>query len=463
MTPLQILLILRAHYKVALAAVVLSVSVGVALSFLLPKRYVAAATLVVDFRDPLAAQTGQSAFPGYMATQAEIIESDRVAMGVIKALALDQNPGVKQQWQEDTGGKGRIDEWFSNALRRGLSVAPSPKSAMIEIAYTASDPAFAALIANTFARVYIDTNIDLKTDPARQYAHWFGDQGKSARESLEKAQSALSKFHQEKGIVAKDEQLDAEMAVLSALTQQLTTAQLQSVEARTKEHASVDSLPEVTQNSAILGMRTDIARQEAKLEEAGRNLGKNHPQYQRMETEINALKAKLDTEKQLAATGFSTTRSVSSSREAEIRAAISAQKKKLLELKADRDQLAVLQRDVDAAQSAYDNVSRRFNQMSLESQITQTNVSVLNPATEPLLPTSPNIPKIMVASLLGGVLLAGAAVYLLEMINRRVRCVDDLSDMLQVPVLAVLEPPKQPRRLLMLPNKKELLKLPYAS
>ena len=154
---------------------------------------------------------------------------------------------------------------------------------------------------------------------------------------------------------------------------------------------------------------------------------------------------------------------MSSSREAEIRAAISAQKKKLLELKADRDQLAVLQRDVDAAQSAYDNVSRRFNQMSLESQITQTNVSVLNPATEPLLPTSPNIPKIMVASLLGGVLLAGAAVYLLEMINRRVRCVDDLSDMLQVPVLAVLEPPKQPRRLLMLPNKKELLKLPYAS
>ena len=140
----------------------------------------------------------------------------------------------------------------------------------------------------------------------------------------------------------------------------------------------------------------------------------------------------------------------------ELTVAIEAQKKKLIELKAVRDQLAVLQRDVDFAQSAYDGVSKRYNQTSLESQITQTNLSILSPATAPLLPTSPNIPKVLLGSLLAGILLGAGTAYGLEMLNRRIRCVEDLADMLQLPVLAVIEQPKQPKKLLFLRRKPPL-------
>ncbi len=130
------------------------------------------------------------------------------------------------------------------------------------------------------------------------------------------------------------------------------------------------------------------------------------------------------------------------------RRAIAAQKKKILQLRSERDQLAVLQRDVDAAQSAYDAVTRRFNQTSLESQLTQTNVSVLNPAVEPSAPSSPNFKKNMALTVLLGLMLSGGVAFLLELINRRVRSADDLAQMLQLPVLAIIEGPRKRSRLL---------------
>jgi hypothetical protein len=48
------------------------------------------------------------------------------------------------------------------------------------IAYTSEDPNFAAAAANAFAQSYIETSIELKTDPARQFARWFDEQGKVA-------------------------------------------------------------------------------------------------------------------------------------------------------------------------------------------------------------------------------------------------------------------------------------------
>ena len=200
------------------------------------------------------------------------------------------------------------------------------------------------------------------------------------------------------------------------------------------------------QNPAIVALRSDIARMEAKLSEASGNLGTNHPQYRRMQSELAEMKANLEAETRLVTSGIQTSGSVGKDKEAVIRAAIEAQKKKLLELKGDRDQLAVLQRDVDAAKQAYDAVTTRLNQASLESQATQANVSVLTPAIEPRTPSYPKpLRLILLVSILVGAAAGAAAAVGLEMLDRRVRSVDDLGEMLQVPVLGVIEDARRRR------------------
>ena len=448
MNPLQFLLILRARYKIALITLLVTVAASVAVILQLPKQYTATASVLVDVKspDPIAAML----MPSSLSTQVDIINSERVSRKVVRMLRLDESPLVKQQWTEATQGMGKLEVWLAQRLLRGLQVSPSRDSNILFITYRGGDPGFAAAIANTFAQAYIDTTIELKVEPARQYALWFGDQGKALRDNLEKSQTRLSEYQQQKGIVARDEQLDTETAKLNELSSQLTVVQAQTSDARSKQKSgtAADTLPEILQNPLISGLKSDIARQEAKLQEAAVNLDKNHPQYQRMQSEIAALKQKLEVETRHVTRGFSTSRTVGIDKEAELKSTIARQKEKLLELKTKRDQLAVLQRDVDAAKNAYDTVIARYNQTNLASQATQTNVSVLTQAVEPL---EPSFPKPLYTTLLMsiglGVVLAGGVAFMIEMFDKRVRSAHDLAEMLQLPVLGVVIRARRPSRL----------------
>lgn len=214
----------------------------------------------------------------------------------------------------------------------------------------------------------------MKVEPARQYARWFEEQGNALRDNLERAQNRLSEYQQKKGIVVNDERLDNETATLNELSTQLTIVQGQIADAGSKQRSGSagDTLPEVVQNPLIRNLKAEIARLEGK--ELSGNLGRNHPQYQRAESEIASLKQKLETETRKITSGFSTSRVVGKDKEAELRSAIEAQRRKILELKSQRADLAVLTNDVEAARKAFDAVSQRFTQTSLESQSTQANV-----------------------------------------------------------------------------------------
>jgi chain length determinant protein EpsF len=440
----QLLLALRARYKIALAVMLLTIAVGIPVVQHLPKQYTATTSLVVDVRspDPIASIM----MPSNMATQEDIIKSDRVARKVVKLLRLDENPTVQAQWRGATGGRGTLDVWLAELLQKRLVVAPFRRdSNIITIEYSAADPAFAASVANGFAQAYMETAVELKVDPAKQYARWFGEQGKALRENVEKAQARLSEYQQKKGIVARDESLDTETARLAQLTEQLTALQAETTGARSRQRvSSAGTLPEVMQSAVVQGLRSDIARQEARLKEMRVNLGSNHPQILRLQSEIQELKARLEAETRHVASSFSTTNSVGRDREKELLGAIEAQKKKLLALRSERDELAVLQRDVDAAKNAYEAVARRYTQTSLESQATQTNVFLLTPAVEPLEPSSPKVPKFTLMVVILGAALGFGAALGLELIDRRVRSVEDLAEMLQLPVLVVI--PRMPVR-----------------
>jgi succinoglycan biosynthesis transport protein ExoP len=433
----QYLLIFRARYRLALVVMLATVAIAVPVILTMPRQYSATTSMVVDIRspDPITALL----MPATMTTQEDIIKSARVAQKVISLLKLDQDPEQRERWQAD-GAKGSFEMWLAERVQRGLTINPTRRDAnTITIQYKAPDPRFAAAAANAFAEAYVEAMTEHKVEPAKQYARWFGEQGKSLRENLEAAEARLSEFLQKKGIVTKDETLDAETARLNELTSALTVVQAQTVDARSRQRAgAADALPELLGNTVVAGLRSDVARQEAKLKDASYNLGRNHPQYRSMEAELAELKARLAAETRHAASSFSAQRSVGSEKERELRAAIEAQKKKLLAIRNERDQLAVLQRDVDAAKNAYEAVEKRYTHTNIESQAAQTNVFLLRPATEPTEPSSPKpLRDTLGAILLGAVLGLGAA-WLLEASDRRVRCADDVSGLQEMPVLVVI-------------------------
>jgi chain length determinant protein EpsF len=471
MTFQQFLLILRARYKLATAILLCIVIFTLVVSLLLPKQYTASAAVVVDVRspDPIVGMVLPGlATPSYMATQIDIINSDRVARRVVKLLRMDESPVIREQWIESTDGEGDLIVWLADLLKQKLNVKPSRESNVINIDFTGNDAQFVAAVANAFAQAYIDVNLELKVEPARQQASWFEGQTKTLRDDLEKAKQALSAHQQEAGIVAIDERLDHEVAKLNDLSTQLTMVQAQTTDSSSKRRSgsAAETLPEVMQSPLVNSLKSDIARLEAKLQEASVNLGKNHPQTQRAQSEVASLKKKLAAEIQEISKGISTSYDVGKQKEGELREAMELQKKRVLELNGQRDQISVLQRDVEAAQRAFEGVSQRSTQTRLESLSAQTNIAALNPASVPTEPSRPKILLNVLISIFLGTILAVGIALMLELRNRLVRSPADILEIIDAPILVTmpfagssLTLPKAPRKLFRRKSAEQTLEL----
>jgi polysaccharide biosynthesis transport protein len=98
----------------------------------------------------------------------------------------------------------------------------------------------------------------------------------------------------------------------------------------------------------------------------------------------------------------------------------------------------VLQHNVDSAERAYDTALQRYISSQVDSRASQTNVAVLSAAAVPLQPYRPNIPLNLALAVVVGFGLGCALVAMLEKLNPRVRCAEDLAAAVQLPLLAVL-------------------------
>lgn len=444
MTFQQFLLILWARRKLALSIFGVTVLTTLVISLILPKEYTATTSLVVDVKspDPIAGMLMQGMMtPGYMATQIDIINSERVAKRVVKLLGFEKSAEAVAKWQEDGEGKGTLEGYYADFLQKKLDIKPSRESNVINVSFSGSDPQFAAAVANAFAQAYIDTSIEMKVEPARQYSAWFEERQKGLRANVEKAQARLSAYQQEKGIVVTDDRMmDNETARLNDLTMQLSAAQAQRADASSRQKSGTSELSlEVLQNPLIQNLKAEIARAESQLSQVSSNLGKNHPQVMQLEAQIDEQRQQLRQEIGRISGGNAVASKFGVVKQDELKNAIEEQKKRVLAMRAERDELSVLVNDVENARKAYDAVGQRMTQSSLEGQSQQTNVLVLSTATEPTKHSRPKVfLNVLVSIFLGGMLGVGAAL-VLELSQRRIRSAEDLAMALDLPVLAELD------------------------
>jgi len=445
----QFLYIMRARWNVALLILCLAVGVAIGVSLILPKQYTATATLVVDQTrpDPVAGTAvAGNPTPAFMATQVDVLKSDRVAQNVIRKIGLADEPSMRERWAKESQGEGNYDSWLVDRIQYWLEVKPSRDSNVISVSFKDGDPVRAAMVANVFVQSYLDVSLELRVDPARQYSTFFDTRAKELRANVERAQARLSAYQREKGVViASDGQLDVETARLNEISSQLVALQAVTAESSGRQYqaqaGAADRLQEVVNNPALAGLRGDITRAEAKLQELNSRLGENHPQVVEAKASISSLRTRLDTETRRVTGSLGVSNSINRQREAEIRTALEVQRARVLRIRTAREEGAVLVRDMDAAQRAYEAVLSRLSQSSLESQTTQSQAYVLAQAVPPFAPSSPNLLRNAVLSIVIGTVLAIAAAILLEYVDRRVRTDDEISEVLGLPLLGILPKP----------------------
>src|SRR4051812_16697631 len=148
---------LRARLGIFALVLLVTVLVTAVVSVLLPKKYVATASLLGDARDEQslsAPGTTLTSRLGYLQTQADVIMSQKVARKVVRDLKLSESKELKAEWESDTGGKGSFEDWLADNLTKNLKVDIGGGS-IINVMFTASNPGYAATAANAYAKAYM--------------------------------------------------------------------------------------------------------------------------------------------------------------------------------------------------------------------------------------------------------------------------------------------------------------------
>lgn len=444
----QYLLALQARRKVFLLVFAAIIVAAALVAVIVPKRYDATATVLLDARDEQQIAPGRDSprgRAGWIYTQMDLVSSGKVAGRVVRDLKLSQQSDWREAYEKDTGGAGTMENWIADQLLLKVKVDSGASNVLI-IKYSSDNAQRSAQYANAFAKAYLDTALELRTEPSREAAVWFEEQLKGMRSEITHAQGKLISFQKEKGILGVDERMDIEYARLTEISTQLNAQKNATIDAQTRYKQAADTLtngssaelPEVLSNGYIVTVKTALQAAEARLEEQSQVMGANHPVYQRTLAEVQGLKERLALETKKVIAGLGNTAEQGKRREAELKAAYDAQSERIMKMKDTRVDLAVLTRDVDNAQKAYDGAIGRFTQIKLESNARQTNLAMLTPAVEPLKPAQPKVGLILALALVLGGLLAAGVVYLLEMMDRRVRSRSDLETRLALPTLGRL-------------------------
>jgi uncharacterized protein involved in exopolysaccharide biosynthesis len=232
---------------------------------------------------------------------------------------------------------------------------------------------------------------------------------------------------------------------------QARTSELQSrkdlLAATLKQGGSSESLEEVLSSPVIQSLKSELAKAEANFAELSKRIDINHPQYKQSKAEVDSLQQKIHSEVKMVLNSIAGGVASSNQHDKIIANAFAEQKAKVLELKQQHDEIRVLNREVENAQRIYDAALQRAVQSRMESEMRQTNTAVLNPAVLPQKPAKPRVLINMILSVfLGGMLGMGSALAA-ELMDRRVRSAFDISELLAVPVFAVISlPASKPNR-----------------
>lgn len=481
-------LILQTKVRLIVGILAAALLLAGTITYTTPKTYKATASLNFEFSAGPVDSLGRSVLSGetYISTQQGIIESQAVAKEVenslteyerdrliaaldarrsaidalrsaitspIRGLFSDKNKpapetGVRQGGETEALQVKSPYNWLTRAIGYDLSVEPVFNSRIVSIAYWSTDRQIAALMANKYAEAYIATNLQMMIDPARKSKVWFDEQLKSLRQRLEEAQSKLTAYQQKEGIVSSDERLDTETSRLQNLSGQLVTAQQTTRNAVTQQQklkevldsgASLMTLQAVFDNPVVQRLKGEVRSIETKIVENSHNLGNNHPRMKQLNSELFGARKRLKSAIQTITDGITNAADLSRERENDLKLALDAQKKLVLDLKNQHDRIAVIQREVESAQTTYNAALNQLNTTSMQSMVDQTNVSIVDRATVPRKHSSPRIMVNLTIGLLGGLLLGIGVAVFMDVFVRKVHSTDDLMGELGVPLLGHLK------------------------
>jgi capsular exopolysaccharide synthesis family protein len=429
-----------------LGAVALGLAGALVMTLMMTPLYRAQATLEinppsVEVMEGEKERQGQREDARFLATQYGLLESRSLASRVAQDMNLAANAAFVPQ-EADRAVRQKI---AVGKLQQGFDVDPVPNSRLIRISYTSDSPALAAQVVNSYARNFINANLERRYEASSYARDFLARQIAKVKGDLEKSERQVVAYAQNAGIVetgggsdenAKGGGSSLEGSSLVALNNALAEAQTKRIaaEQRYRQSRSVGTTAEVNESTAAL--RQQVGTLEAEYQDKRTTLKPMHPDLLALRARIDELRSQINAEMGRVTGGRSNSYlaeyRAAAAEENSLRQRVAQLRGSVLNLRGKGIQYNILQREVDTNRSLYDALLQRYKQVGVAGGIGTNSVSVVDNAEVPGGPFSPNLPLNLLVGLGLGLLTGIGAALGLEFVNDTIKSPDDVRDKLHV-------------------------------
>ncbi|MEA5115742.1 MAG: XrtA system polysaccharide chain length determinant [Geobacteraceae bacterium] len=429
----------RLYVIVALAIMTAAVVTG----YVLPKKYEAKSIIYIEknvlndlLRGFAGGATGSASRDE---TQQRLNSSIKMmtARSILTKVMNDLDLNVKKQTDAELE-----DNILS--LQKNTNVQLNSNDGLITVSFTHKNPRFARDYVNTLIRRFIEENLSAKREESYGAASFLSEQIASYKEKLDKIESQINKLYREKGAALAVDPASSQPEITGAQSRldelRMRRAQLEASRAHLRTNTPARSRlialqrrlaelrVEYTENyPEVVKVKADIeAAQRDMASGSGSSSVSDPGELARVEAELNAVRMG----------------------EANQRAIIGNSRGLMMKSPAARAELARLEQEKADTRRIYEQLTARHSQAEVSKQMEVqdkgTTYRIVEPATMPFSPASPNRMMIMLAGIAAGIVGAFALLLAIDYFDDTVKGVDALKT-LGIQILAVIPKISDPK------------------
>ena len=364
-------------------------------------------------------------------------------------VALLRSPALMGELATALGMQAGANETpgLAQDLSQAVAIDPRAESGIIEIRARAGTAQRAQLLANTYADVYLASQLNMSAAGAMSENSWLSRRLAELREDVQTKEDALNAFRLESGLGAPDEtvapepQGDNVQAMLQSAQSELAEreARLRQFNDLRSSGASIDALANAMNSATINSLRereADINRRQQDLE--NRYLP-THPAVQAIQMERRDLDAQIEREVQRFQSGMEAEVARARSRVQSLqqqRRTAAAPAPAPANNASAQQRLHDLEQQAQESRALYESFLERYQHSADQSQLSSPTTRLLSGAALPGQPSSPQLRFALLMALAAALLVGLGAGLIAELFDQSVKNGDDLEAKVGVPAIS---------------------------
>ena len=406
----------------------------------------------------------------YLETQAQIMQSDALAISVIRDLHLDRDPELVSkanlekygqpnaeatpstparvtdhtflQYQYELANRTPLESIALEGFQRRLVVSPVRNSRLVEVSYSSRDPRMAQLVTNTLVTQFLDQNYRNRYTTTMEASTWLSNQLNDLREKVQESNQAVADYQKKYGFIEADDK-DVPLAqLMDDVNHQYSEASANRIEAeayvRMIDLGQSSAIPAVREDQVFQNLMTRFADSRAQLAQARAIYGDENSNVKKLENESNELAAQVEAERMRMVSQVRTGFAAAKAREQMLQQSREKLRAQMGDAGSHMVAYKVLKNEALATGDLYNTLQARLKEAGIYAGLRSSNIHIVDLAPELQRPTAPNRGLIILIGAMTSCLLALVAVFFRESVDTRLRSPDDVRDWVGLTSLAMI-------------------------